>query len=197
MAVYNCLPVGYSDCFYSAQNAATNTTDLTYEAYRTAGRFVIGCFNYAQDNKIYVLAQINHNRRVGSKIRDVHVHVIPMVAPAANRTVYWRINYQWGSIGTEFLAPTSWGTNQTTQTILTTDGFKHLYHELVLNLAVPTIDEVSSYLMCEVIREGATEAGDDFHDAKIVGSGNCNLALLGVDMHYETDRLGSVLPTSL
>jgi hypothetical protein len=196
MAVANGRSIGYQDSFFSAVDATANNADLTYEAFRTAGRFNVGCFRRDQDNKIYVAIQFNHNRRPGSPIADVHVHVVPMVAPAADRVVYFRINYVWVGIGEVIPAPTSWDTNQTQMDVLTTDGFKHILHVLVTNIPPPATEGPSSFLLCEVIREGATEAGDTFDDDKAVGTASANLALLGVDAHYEVDRDGSLTEDS-
>lgn len=196
MAVANGRSVGYQDSFFSAIDATAFNADLTYEAYRVAGRFNVGCYRRDQDNKIYVAVQFNHDRRPGSRVADVHVHVIPMVAPAADRVVFFRINYTWVGHGQEILAPTSWDTNQTQMNILTTDGFKHLTHTLVTEIPPPAIEGPSSWLLCEVIREGATEAGDTFDDNKAVGTASANLALLGVDAHYEVDRDGSLTTSS-
>jgi len=191
MAVSNNRSPMIQDSFFSAVDATANNADLTYEAFRTAGRFNVGCFRRDQDNKIYIAIQLNHDRRPGSKIVDVHVHVIPMVVPAADRTVRWKINYMWAGQGDEILAPTSWGTNTTSQTILTTDGFKHLIHTLVSDIPPPATEGNSSFLLCEVIRLGASDAADDFSDSKAVGTASANLAMLGVDAHYEVCRDGS------
>jgi hypothetical protein len=194
MAVDNNRSPRVKDSFFSAVDATANNADLTYEAFRVAGRFNVGCFRRDQDNKIYVAIQFNHDRRPSSKIIDVHAHVVPMVAPAANRTVKWRINYTWVGIGDEILEPTSWDTNDTDQTILTTDGFKSLVHPLVSDIPLPATEHDSSWLLCDVLRLGASDAGDDFEDNKAVGTASANLALLGVDAHYEVCRDGSETP---
>jgi len=111
--------------------------------------------------------------------------------------VYWRINYRWCGIGDTFDAPATWATKQTIMALAAGDGFKHKYHELVTDadIALPTTFSTSSILLAEVIREGATEANDNFHDAKTEAvppyTAKCNLAILGIDAHILVDSDGS------
>jgi hypothetical protein len=194
MAVTNCRALRYIDSNYETRNATTNSTDLTYEAYRTALRWTLGCFRSDQDNKIYVSMQINHNRRPGTVIHDLHMHYIPMVAPGGVKVCRMQVNYQWCPIGQELLAPTGWTAMATTSlTINPGDEFKHLLYELISTpIAVPAGDGYSSLFACEVTRLGAADAVDDYEAAKAVGTGTANLGLLFIDCHYEADRDGSI-----
>ena len=198
MAVTQCRAIRYVDSNYATSDATTPTTDMTYESYRTATKWTIGCFRSDQDDKIFVTMQINHNRRPGTKIHDVHMHYIPLVAPGGVKVCKMQISYQWCPIGAELTDPAGWTTPAATVlTINPGDEWKHGLHELISTpIAVPTGDSYSSLFACEVRRLGSTDVADDYEAAKAVGTGAANLGLLFIDCHYEADRDGSINDTS-
>jgi hypothetical protein len=121
------------------------------------------------------------------------MHYIPLVAPGAVKTVKMQINYQWCPVGQELLDPTGWTSPAAVAlTINPGDEFKHLLFELIHDISVPTGDGYSSILCAEVIRLGATDAADDYEAGKAVGNAAANLGLVGIDVHYESDRDGSI-----
>jgi hypothetical protein len=142
--------------------------------------------------------QINHNRRPGTKIHDLHMHYIPMVAPGGVKVVRMQVSYQWCPIGVELADPTGWTTpGATSLTINPGDEFKHLIYELITTpIAVPTGDSYSSLFACQVTRLGNSDAADDYEAGKAVGTGAANLGLVFIDAHYESDRDGSINDTT-
>lgn len=184
----------YVEATLSTQQAATVSTDLTYEAYRTATRWVIGCFRHDQDNKIYGYVEFSNKQRRPKTDIVIQLQVIPLVDPAAAKNIIFNCNYSWTVMGEEIPAPAGWTAvnPKITWSINSGDEFKP--HEiLIVTISPPAADtfDQHNFLCFEIIRPGSSDGDDTYEAAKAVGTSQANVGLLSMEVYYQTDRRGS------
>jgi hypothetical protein len=118
-----------------------------------------------------------------------------MANPASTEVVYLGYKYTWQSIGGLIPSNTSWISGNTSLSIGTTDEFIHKKFNIVSNIQIPASETYSSMLLISIQRLSSNE-NDTYKTNKVGGTGKANLGLLYVDIHYQKDRLGSLLENS-
>lgn len=176
---------------------AGGISSLTFEQYRDTPFFAY-FMRHDQDDALYYTYQMRHGWKRGSNV-SLHAHITPMSTwtPApATKNIGWEVSYFWSTTGLEIPVATSWTTIPTTSAIAPTDQFKNM----IVNLAVispPVTAKESSLLFCRIRRLGSTGGTDTYTDNKVGGTIQANLAVWDFDVHYQTDKAGTVemLPT--
>jgi hypothetical protein len=132
-------------------------------------------FAKAADNLVHGTVQLNHDYREGTTISP-HLHIwFPIAASAATSTNVWLLHYSWGNVTGVF--PTS-----TTVTVTNSGAITQYEHRLIeFPDIVGTSKTVSSIIAVTVQRTGSD--GYDVYD-DVIG-------LVGFDVHYRVDTLGS------
>lgn len=188
--------IRYDDALGMAQ-VARGSAALTVEAYRDT-TFLLPFFRHDQNDELFFVFQFSHRKKLGSALASIHIHCVPMVDPSVSpQNVYFQYKYTWQKPGDLFPADASWTAGFSTLSVATGDAFKHVYHNLVTNIAAPASETYSSIMLCMVQRLG-TDANDTYNTDKATppGTAAANLGLLYVDCHYQTERRGSLLETS-
>lgn len=178
------------DDMLGSVQAAAAVAALTTEQYRDTG-FSMPFFRHDQDDALHLTFQFSHRKRLGSNLASVHIHCIPMVSPAAPENVYFGYNYTWQNADGTFPANASWVSGNSTMTVGISDGFDGRLHSIIADIEPPASEGYSSFLLVTITRLG-TDGNDTYDTAKVGGTAQANLGLLGIDCHYETNRRGSI-----
>lgn len=142
-------------------------------------------FNGGDTEISYWTFQFNHNKALNLPVKSIHIHCIPLEAPAGGSDfIEFQVKYFWNAgYMTEIPLASGWTTvspNVTTE--ITSDmQYKHMIYNLATDIPAPANEGYSSVLLVNVTRLGAG-LFDDYGD----------LGLLYVDCHYPTDRDGSI-----
>jgi hypothetical protein len=170
----------------------------THEVYRDT-TFEMDFGRHDQDDTLFFAFQLCHRWNRGA-VR-FHAHVIPMstwVPGAPTKDVYWGYKYWFCSDGVAIPAAVGWTASNYTLSLAPTDQY---LPKLVSIVTVPpaALPRESDILLIELTRLG-TSPNDTYNDAKTTppGTAAANLALLSFDVHYQTNKPGTILelPTS-
>ena len=153
-------------------------SDPTFQDWQPGGSgttFKVLKFNQSQYG--FFTCQLPHKYKLGSDIY-CHVHWTPGArgADEDTKTVAWKIDYSWASIGSVFPASANLDLTDTCDGV----NDKHLMTDD--KVITGTDQGVSSMLICKIYRD----TGDTW-----VGTGANGPALLEVDFHFQIDTLGS------
>ena len=154
-------------------------SDPIWTAYK-GGEVLL--FNKNQDNIMYFTVQLSHKYKHETNLH-FHVHMIP-VDDVAQNECRWVLTYSWADINQDFPGQTTTTTNQT---VAANSADRHTY--FVVDGAVSSAsaeNNVSSVLICSIMREG-TDPADDL---------DTDVYLAALDFHYQIDSPGSVNQTS-
>lgn len=137
-------------------------------------------FSATTEEELYFMVQVPHGWKYETAIHP-HVHWIPTVNGSAGQKVSWGLEYVVGAIG-EVFGNTTIVYADTPYNDETLVANKHYLTEFP-DISMTGIDSVSAMILCRVFRD-ATGAGgtDDYAN---------DVALLEIDFHYESDRIGS------
>lgn len=164
----------YTDSFGFLRTALSGVTTWTDAQLRTTG---VVLPTIAKNDVLSYNVQFPHNKSIGSNIADFHLHIIPLAAAAGDVT----FTYHWGwfSFG-DTIPDVLPNTSTATITLAAADQYKHLYFDIVENMAHPATETYSSFFLIKLQR--ANDASDTYTG---------NIAILGADCHYKADRVGS------
>jgi hypothetical protein len=139
--------------------------------------------------------QVPHGVDISGTIVVPHLHVVPMVAPAAPPlNVRFTGAYAWAVAGTAIPAAIGWTAFGPILTpIVAGDEWKDKIVSFA-NIVPPVGYKGSSILLVNVTRTG-TDLGDTYSTNKAVppGTAAANLGLLSLDVHYRKATQGSVV----
>ena len=171
----------------------TATGALTYEQYRDTGHLAYH-FRHDQDDALYHRFQFSHRWNRGAV--KPHIHWVPCVNPASPQVVQFYYAYAWASPGVEVPAATGWVSAEVSATVGTSDAFKPKITALV-TITPPADTPESAFLLLTVKRLGSSSGSDTYTTSKGSGTGAANVALLGVDVHYQSEKIGTTaeIPT--
>jgi len=172
-------------------STGTGVSLLTAEAYRDTV-FIMNFFRHDQDDALSLSMEMPTNKRLGSPLGEIHIHCIPMVAPASSPlNVYFQLDYAWHNIGVEFPVAGSWVTTNPVMPVATGDEFKVKEFVLASNISAPANEAYDSILLIRVARLG-TNINDTYNTNKAGGTAQANLGLVSVDFPILSDRIGSI-----
>ena len=175
------IPEAYKDTFGFLRTALSGVTTWTDRQLRNTG---VVLPHIAKADVFYYNVQFNHDKMLDSAITDFHLHIIPVGAVTAGQII--AVDYSWGIYRFGDVIPNTLpNSNTATFTLSTGDQYKHLLFEIVQNLAVPTPELYSSFLFIKCTRRN--DAQDTYAS---------EIALVGADAHYITNRNGSRNETS-
>lgn len=162
---------------------------LTLEAYRDTA-FQMYFFRHDQDDTLDFEFQMPHRWRKDTAVRP-HLHVVPMVAPAADENCYFTGYYTWAPFSfSPIPLLAGWTTFTATLTVTPTDAFRHMIVTLG-TFNPPANPTESTMLLIHVVRAG-TNLLDTYDTNKVGGTVAANLGLLSADVHYRKEHFGSI-----
>lgn len=137
-------------------------------------------FDASTEEELYFAVQIPHGWKYETSLYP-HVHWFPIANGSAGQKVSWGLEYTICEAGSVF-GNTSiiYGdTSMPNETLVAKTHYITEFSEISLT----GIDSVSAMLLCRVFRDAAGTGGtDDYAN---------DAALLEIDFHYESDRIGS------
>jgi hypothetical protein len=141
------------------------------------------------NNLLSFTYQMQHSWDMKTPVKP-HMHVIPMVAPPADRVVRMTGAWAWSQVNAVTPLNVGWTTFTVDRTITAADAMRELIIPLatVPPLAVPATSDI---LLLWVQRLGLN-AADTYNTVKTPGTATANLAVISVDCHYFKSRNGSV-----
>lgn len=149
--------------------------------YPNGGGLGVYLPEFAKNDFACFIVQMPHSYKEGSNI-FIHVHWTPGTRgnEESGATVGWKIDYSWANIGDNF------GDMQTADLSDACDGTDHK-HQMSPDIEISGVGKhISSMLMCN-IRRSDTGTDDTWAGT---ASGELPL-LLEVDIHYESETIGS------
>jgi hypothetical protein len=125
--------------------------------------------------------QSPHDRKQGANLDSLHIHYLLNSAYTGNQTLVFDISYAWIIPGTTFPAIASWTVLTGVSKVLSTGNLAQYYTDiasLVTNIAPPSPEGYGVAMAIKVVRGNGTYTGD--------------LGIWAMDLHYVSDRQGSV-----
>jgi hypothetical protein len=164
----------HKDSFGFIRSVLTGVTQFTDRAYRSM-KVVLP--HMANRDLLSYNVQLNHDKALGTNADGFHIHCIPIAAVTG--TIL--IDYAWGWYSIDDTIPATLpNTGTATLNIAAADQYKHKVFDIITKMAPPTSESYSSFILIEITRNGGTY-------------GNTNeIAILGADVHYITNRNGSI-----
>ena len=162
---------------------------LTYEAFRDTP-YLMYFMRHDQDDSLHFRFQFPHRWKRGTDVK-LHVHILPCADPASNQDIYFDGYYAWSTVdGTTVPANASWTGFNATEVVANGD----IYKQKIVNLASitpPSGAKESAFLLVYLRRKG-TSASDTYTTNKGGGTPAANVGLLGVDVHFQVNKIGTV-----
>jgi hypothetical protein len=168
---------------------AGGTSALTQEAYRDSV-FQAYFFQHNQDDTLHLEWQMPHTWDPTTSVKP-HIHIIPMVNPAAAQNIRFTGKYVWSQVGAETPADASWTPFTVDHEVGTADQFKQAVVALA-TVAPPTTPKESNILLMWLRRPGSSDAADTYDTAKVLGTAQANVMVVSIDTHFQKVKLGTV-----
>jgi hypothetical protein len=171
------FPERHKDSFGFLRTALSGVTTWTDRQIRNTGVVV----PHIAKNDIFTYnIQLNHDLDLESAfLDDFHIHFMPVGASAAGEKI--AINFGWGIYSVHSVIPDVLPNTGTAIYTFTGDlQYGHELFEIISDLALPAAISHSSFVFVKCQRRN--DAQDTYAS---------EIALLGADSHYITDRLGS------
>lgn len=143
-----------------------------------------GVFTYLFDStteeELYFAVQVPHGWKYESSLHP-HVHWFPTVNGSEGQKVSWGLEYTIGDIGAVIGNTTIiyGNTPMPDETLVANTHYLTEFPEI----SMTGIDTVSPMLLCRVFRDATGSGGTDDYTSDV--------ALLEIDFHYQSDRIGS------
>jgi hypothetical protein len=140
------------------------------------------------DDEISFVAQLPHSWRPTTPVRP-HLHIVPCADPLASQVARFQIRYAWSSVNAAIPPLSEWATATVDVTI---DPGGALKQRIVSfePIQPPAGVHESALFMWSVSRLGA-QPEDTYSTNKAWGNGAANVAVLSVDVHYQTEKSGT------
>jgi hypothetical protein len=170
----------YTDSFGFLRTALTGVTTWTDRVIRNTGVVVP---HIAKNDVFTYNIQFPHSKDIGTAIVDFHLHYMPVTLPSAGQVI--AIDYSWAFVNNNNGAipdTLNGGSGTTLLPLSATDQYKLKVTNIVTGMATGT-ETYSGFLLVRCVRRND---GQDTYAGEI--------ALLGADAHYLTDRFGSFEP---
>lgn len=137
-------------------------------------------FSATTEEELYFAVQIPHGWKYESSLNP-HVHWFPVANGSAGQKVSWGLEYTVAKIGSAF-ADTTIVYGDTPIPDETLVANTHYLTEFP-SISMIGITNVSAMLICRVFRDATGTGGTDNYAN--------DAALIEIDFHYESDRIGS------
>jgi hypothetical protein len=172
-------------------NLASGSSGMTLQRYRDTS-FIVEHTRHDQDDVIgYYKFQFTHRKKLATALTSAHIHYIPVGAnPSSDKVVRFSLSYVWVNSNGTFPAVSGWTTTTSDLTIGTTSQYIGGIHSIATNVAAPSGEGYSSWLLIRITRLG-TDGADTYTESNPDWEGKANLVILGVDCHIQVDRSGS------
>jgi hypothetical protein len=167
---------GYKDSFGFLRTALVGVTTWTDRQIRTTGIVVP---HIDKGDVFSYNVQINHDRKLNEAGSDYHLHFMPVATSAAGEVIAIDFAWGWYNIG-DTIPDTLPNTGTATYTFDADKQYCHCIVNIATNMTPPTGEMYSSFILIKCTRRND---GQDTHAGEI--------ALLGADCHYKSDRVGS------
>jgi hypothetical protein len=166
---------------------------LTFEAYRDTA-YNAYFFKHNQNDVLYLSWQMPHSWDRGTVYP--HIHIIPMVNPAAAEVIRFSGKYVWSQAGVATPADASWTAFTADHTVNTTDQFIQVVVPLA-TVSAPTSPRESNVLLLWVQRE-SNSASDTYTTGKASGTAAANVMVVSIDAHFAKTKAGTItaIPTA-
>lgn len=158
----------------------------TYEAYRNTP-WKTYFFRNDQADEIHLSLQMTHAWRPSAAVR-FHLHLIPMVDPAATEVFAVTGYYSWATFGVETPVLASWTPFSATLDITPGMAFQETFLHCFEATAPDTAHE-SAVLLIYLKRD--VGGADTYDTDKVGGTGAANMAILSADAHYQKEKDGT------
>lgn len=166
----------HKDSMSKLGTAISGVTQYTMRALRGTK---VTCAHIAKQDIFSDIIQLNHDKTLQAAIDDYHIHFIPIGAVAGGEAIALDVAYAFLTHGNEFPnALTSAGTIRID--LVAGDQYKLKIKQLLTDIAAPANELYSSFLFVEATRRND---GQDTYAHEI--------AIIGSDAHYPSDRYGS------
>ena len=139
------------------------------------------------DDQLSFTTQMPHGWNRGPV--NPHVHLTPMVAPAADQVARFTMQYAWAHVRGKVPSLASWTTSVRLLTITPGDALTEMVVSWGLITPPPGMAE-SALFRWVVIRTG-TDPGDTYTTNKGWGTIQANLAVTSFDVHYVKAKAGT------
>lgn len=167
-------------------DAASGVASLTIEVYKDA--FSLPFFRHDQNDTVYMRYQMPHGWNK-TAVRP-HIHLMPCAQVGLNVTQSIDIGYQLGWLPARGFWPSTWTTGSITVPVSGSMYESHVkasFGEIAVSNPL-----ASDVLLVRIVRSGSG-AVDTFTTSKPgAGLAAANVAILYADVHYRSDRAGSI-----
>lgn len=169
----------------SAEQALQGASALTLDVYRdTPAR--IKCFRHDQVDDLTFWYQFTHRWNRYAVIP--HIHLKPLAS--GNGTVRMSGVYAWTTKGFPLPALSGWTPFTLDIPIVAADCYDEVIGSLGEIIPPPLARIESAWLVIQIQRDG-TALADTYTTAKDHGVAQANLGLLGMDVHFLSEKLGT------
>mgnify|MGYP003588076850 FL=1 len=174
MAIAKRYTEAHKDAFGFLASALSGVTQWTPAQFRNTG---VVLNNIAKGDVFSYNLQFNHDKKLQSALDGFHAHLVPLTANSGNIA----IDYAWGIYHEGDVIPDTLPNTGTTLIAIANQQYVHLIKNIVGSMTIPSTEKYSSFFLIKCTRR---------NDAQDTFTGD--FALLGADVHYITDRLGSM-----
>jgi len=164
----------HKDSFGFLGTALVGVTTWTPAQFRSTG---VVLNEIAKGDVFSYNIQLNHDKKLQSALDGFHIHFIPMTNNSGNVN----ITYRWGIYHDGDVIPDVLPNTATINLAIDAEQYKHKRGNVIPSMAIPGTETYSSFVLVHCKRNN--DENDTFTG---------NIALLGADVHYITDRTGSL-----
>jgi len=164
----------HKDSFGFLGTALVGVTTWTPAQFRSTG---VVLNEIAKGDVFSYNIQLNHDKKLQSALDGFHIHFIPMTNNSGNVN----ITYRWGIYHSGDVIPDVLPNTATINLAIDAEQYKHKRGNVIPSMAIPGTETYSSFVLVHCVRNN--NENDTFTG---------NIALLGADVHYITDRTGSL-----
>lgn len=142
-------------------------------------------FQNANDDIAVQVYQFSHRKRLNTNADGVHLHYYLPSKPNAGQTIIFNYAWTWYNSGDVVPAIADWNTDQKIHTFTGNEAqYSTGVINIITNLQYPANEGYSSILRVKVTRDSTGVGSDTYND---------DLGIDYFDVHYITDRQGSIL----
>lgn len=184
---------GRWDDLQGAIDQGVGTQALTYEEYRDTP-FLMFFWRSNQDDELNFVFQLPHKWLRNTPI-FAHMHVIPMASPAVPQVAFLQGSY--ALIRTNGTLPALSGWTPFTAPFTVNPGDAYVERIASLFNVTPAPEFNESTLLIVHLERAALNPLDTYKAPKDHGISSANLGLLSADVHYRSEKMGTLQPFAL